>query len=190
VNWLRVNRRVATVVALTLAVPALLVLSVVVRLCSMGLEFQGEIERLEPRIARLRGTLAAEEQLVGAAAEAVSSIGNLVYPAGDDPDTVAATLQKNVRGIMSDAGAVVADSQIEPVRREGAFDVVGLTVSVTGSIETLDSALERIAAFTPRLLVTDIDVTPKWAARRREAEPGDGQTLTVKMSLLSLVGVE
>lgn len=189
-NWLLANRRVATVVALTLAVPALLVLSIVVRLCSLGLEFQGEIERLEPRVARLRGTLAAEEQLVGAAAAAGSRIGNLVYPAGDHPDTVSATLQKNVRGIMSDAGLVVADSQIEPVRREGAFDVIGLTVSVKGSIETLDTALEEVASYTPWLLVTEINITPKWAARSKEAAPGDRQTLTVKMSLLSLVGIE
>jgi hypothetical protein len=190
VNWLSLNRRVAAVVVLTLAVPILLVLFIVVRLGSLGLEFGDQIDRLEPRIARLQGALQAEEQLVGAAAEARSGIENLVYPAGDHPDTVSATLQKNVRGIMSDAGLTVADSQIEPVRREGAFDVIGLTVSVTGSVETLDEALEKIAAYTPRLLVTGINITPKWAARRQEAEAGDRQTLMVKMSLLSLVGVE
>jgi general secretion pathway protein M len=178
------------VVGLTLVVPAALAAFVLARIVLLGLGFHGEIASLEPRIARLRGTMQAEKRLVDAAAKAGSRIENLIYPAGGDLDTVTATLQKNVRSIMSRAGLEVADSQIKPATREGAFDVIGLTVSGAGSIEALDMALNEIVSSSPLLLVTAITVTPRATARRREAGPEDQQTLSVKMSLQALVGVE
>ena len=177
-------------VVVTLVVPVVLVLMVVARLFAIGAEYQGDIEHLDPRVARLRGTLAVETQLIDAAARAKTSIGRLGYPAGDTADAIAATLQTDVRGIMSDAGLVVTDSQIEAVQREDAFEVIGLTVSVAGDINTLEAALEAIAAYAPRLLVTNIDVS-LGRVRRRGNAPSDGpQPLAVKMSLLSSVAAE
>ena len=188
-NWMLANRRVAAVVALTLAVPLAVVLYSIVVLWSLGLSFQDEIDNLEPRIARLLGASQVQQELVAAATRAESTLEDLVYPAGDDPGAVSASLQKNVREILSGAGLVVADSQIESARREGAFDVIGLAVSATGGIAALDAALDELAAYTPLLLVTDISVSPARASRRG-SEGNDAQVLAVKMSLIALVGVE
>lgn len=188
-TWLLANKRVALVVALTLAAPLALVLYAVVGLAALGLGFQGETDRLEPRIARLLGAAGAEEQLLAAAASTGSGIENLVYAVGDDRDALSATLQKNVRGILSGAGLEVADSRIETTRREGAFDVIGLAVSVTGGIDALDEALDAIVAHRPLLLVTDISVAPQRSSRRKTTGQAD-QVLAAKMNLQALVSVE
>lgn len=188
-SWMQANRKVAIIVALTLAVPLVLVLYFAMNLWALGRSNQAEIDSLEPRIARLIGAKQAEGQLLASAREVESRILNLVYPSSEDPDTVSAALQKNVRDIMSGAGLVVADSRIESTMREGAFDVIGLTVSVTGSIDALDAALLEVVSYTPLLLVTDINVMSARSSRRNGANKED-QVLTVKMHLLALRRVE
>jgi len=188
-NWLLANRRVAAVVAFTLALPLALVLYTVTAFLTLGLSFQAEIDTLEPRIARLLGAARVQDELVAAAAGAESTLENLVYPAGDDPGAVSASLQTKVRETLSGAGLVVADSQIESARREGPFDVIGLAVSVTGSMDSVDTALDELASYTPLLLVTDITIAPARPSRRG-AGSGSEQVLAVKMSLTALVGVE
>jgi len=188
-SWLLANRRVAAVVALTLALPLALLLYALVTLCSLGLSFGDDIDTLEPRIARLLGAIQVQDELVAAAASAESTLDNLVYPAGDDPGAVSASLQKNVRELMSGAGLVVADSQIESARREGPFEVIGLAVSVTGSMKSVDAALNELVSYTPLLLVTDITMTPARPSRRGNGSDTD-QVLSVKMSLIALVSVE
>jgi hypothetical protein len=189
VNWIQGNRKGAIIVALTVAVPLFLTIYFIVSLWSLGQSYQEEIDRLEPRIARFMGVMQAEEQLLESAKKVESRILNLVYPSTDDPGTVSAALQKNVRGIMSAAGLVVADSRIVPARREGAFDVIGLTVSVTGGIDALDAALLEVVAYTPLLLVSSINVTLARASRRSGAGQ-DEQVLTARLHFLALRSVE
>ena len=188
-NWLRNNSRVAVVVGLTLALPVVLIIYLALSLLATGWSYQNEIDRLEPRIARLMGAKQSEEQLLAAARNSEARILNLVYSSSDDTDTVSAALQKNVRGIMSGAGLVVADSRIESAKREGAFDVIGLAVSVNGSIDALDAALSDIVTYTPLLLVTDIDVMAARTLKRRGTNP-EQQNVAVKLHLLALRGVE
>ena len=183
------NRKVAIIVALTGAVPLILVLYFVISLWMLGLSDQGKIDSLEPRIARLIGVKQAEAQLLASAQEVESRIHNLVYPSTDNPDTVSAALQKNVRGIMSGAGLVVADSRIESTRREGAFDLIGLTVSVSGSIGALDAALLEVVSYIPLLLVTDINVMLARSSKGNGTDNED-QIVDVKIHLLALRGVE
>lgn len=187
-NWLMANRRVAVVIGLTLALPLALLLYGVISFWSLGHSYQSEIDGLEPRIARLLGVREAQEQLLATASSANTSLQDLVYPA-EGADSVSATLQKNVRGIMSGAGLVVDDSQIVAARREGAFDVIGLVVSVTGGIDALDAALADIASHAPLLLVNEISVTPARTSRRKNAG-GEQQVLSVKMNLMALVSIE
>ena len=188
-NWMLAHRRMAAVVALTLALPLALVLYTITALWSLGRSFQDEIDNLEPRIARMLGASQVQQELVAAATRAESTLEGLIYPAGDDPGAVSASLQKNVREILSGAGLVVADSQIASARREGTFDVIGLVVSATGSVVALDAALNELASYTPLVLVTDISISPARTSRRG-SDGNDGQVLAVKMSLIALVGVE
>lgn len=187
-SWILQNKKVATVVAVTLVLPVALFLYCFFSLWGLGLSFQEDIDRLEPRIARLSGVTEAREELVAAAADAESTLKTLVYPAGD-ANAVSAALQKNVRGIMSSAGLTVVDSRIESAKREGAFDVVGVSVSVSGRIEALDAALDGLVTYSPLLLVTDINVAPA-RTTRRSVEQKRLQDLSVKMNLIALVGVE
>jgi general secretion pathway protein M len=189
VSWVQANRKVAIVVALTVAVPLILVLYFVVSLWMLGHSDQGKIDSLEPRIARLIGVKQAEVQLLASSQEVESRIHNLVYPATENPDTVSAALQKNVRGIMSGAGLVVADSRIESTRREGAFDVIGLTVSVSGGIDALNAALLEVVSYAPLLLVSDINVMLARSSKGGAAGKEE-QIVDVKIHLLALRGVE
>ena len=79
-NWMQANRKSAIVVALTLAIPLFVVLYVAIALWSLGSSYQDDIDRLEPRIARMLGVAQAEEELLATAAQAGNTLKGLVYP--------------------------------------------------------------------------------------------------------------
>lgn len=183
-NWLRSHRRSAWIIGLTLLLPAVLYINTLVGLLAVRQAHQAEIDRLQPRIARLRGLVEFEEQLRAAAGEVDGRVLNLVHPAADDRATVAASLQKDLRQVLVDAGLSVTNSQVLPVREQEFFDHIGVKLTVTGSLAALDTALEGVAAYLPIVIVESLDIYPK-RATRRSADNGE-QVITATLQLLSL----
>lgn len=182
--WIESNRQAAVLVALTLAVPLCLLLYFSADFLLLRQQQQREIDRLEPRIARLKGLVESELSLGESASQLDARVRDLVYPASEDSAAVAAALQNNVRQIAADAGMTVSDSQVLKAVEEEGFERVGVKLTVSGNITALDAALLDLTTYVPLLLVESIEIWPDQQSRRRDAQPA--QTVTASLQLLSL----
>jgi general secretion pathway protein M len=184
VSWLKVHQRTAWICGLTLLLPVLVYLNVMFSLLSVHSEAQAEIDRIEPRIARLRGLIDYEDQLREAAVVVDTQVLELVYPVSEDQATVSAELQTQLRDIFTSAGLSVNNSQVLPVREQGNFDYIGVKLTVKGSLSALDEALAGVASYIPLVLVESLDVYPARTPRGKGAVAQ--QQLTASLQLLSL----
>jgi general secretion pathway protein M len=165
-DWIRNNSRFAVIVGATLAIPLLLVLSILGDLWGIRQDYQRQVDRLEPRLARLQGMIESEEQLRTTSGKVTSVMTDLVYPLTDAPASIAATLQTHVRDILTRAGLKVGNSRILPVRVEQGFEHVGLSLKVSGEISALDEALFELSQYKPLLLVESVEINPGRPPRR------------------------
>ena len=181
---MQANRRATVMIALTLLLPVLLYFNAFLGLLSLRQEYQADIDRQAPRIARLQGLIDHEAQLQQSAELTNRQMASLVYPVEEDRAGAAARLQKDVRQILVEAGLSVSNSQVLPVREVETFDYIGLKVTVTGNIDSLDAALAALSGYTPLLMVELMEVWPN-ATRQRKGKPA-GQSLSASLQLLSL----
>lgn len=181
-TWLRSHQRSAWICGLTLLLPLLLYLNGIANLWQMRAAYQEEIDRHEPRIARWQGLKEREGQLREAAGLGNNRMVDLVYPLEGDNATAAASLQKDARQLFADAGMEITNSQVLPVRQEANFDYIGVKLTVSGDLASLDAALADVAEFSPLLLVEALDVWPTKARRNQPA----GHKITANLRLLSL----
>ena len=182
-NWLRNHRRSAILIGITLLIPVYFYLSTLFGLLGLGMEYRADSNRLEPRLARLQGLLDVEADLTSQSAEALSVLSRQAYSADEDPSSLAATLQADVRQIFAEAGLSVANSQVLPVREGDRFDRVAVKLTVSGALPALDAALIGVAAHEPRMLVESIDAFPARAGGRNAQKQ---QVLTAVVQLMVL----
>ena len=156
--WLQTHRQSAIIVALTLLLPVLALLYAVGSLWGQRFDHQRQIDRMEPRLARMLGVLEYEEQLRDAYTRLGLQVADLVYPAEQNRAAVSADLQKNVLGVVRDAGLAVTNSQVLPIREHEGFDHIGLKMTLSGDIAASEkkkkngrSTLWRFECPTPRL---------------------------------------
>lgn len=180
--WLKDHPRHAVLLAATVAVPACLLIYLLVSLLSLRASYHEEVAQLEPRIARLQGLLAREAELREASSTVSAEVLDLVYPATADQAAVSATLQKQVREIFASAGLEVSNSQILPIQEDAGFDRITVQVTVEGGLAGLDVALADLDRHQPLLLVESLEVWPTRPGRQAEA----GQTLTATVQVLAL----
>ena len=139
-SWLRLHQRTAWICGLTLLLPLVIYLNAMFGMWGMRQSSQAEIERIEPRLARLQGLIDYESQLRKASTAVDSQVLELVYPATEDQATVSAELQTNVRDIFGKAGLSVSNSQVLPARAQGNFDYIAVKLTVSGDLPALDEA--------------------------------------------------
>ncbi|MEM8560869.1 MAG: type II secretion system protein GspM [Pseudomonadota bacterium] len=183
-SWLRLHERTAWICGVTLLIPLAVFIYVIALLFGAYNEAQNEIDRIEPRVARLQGLIEFESQLRSAATRVDSQVLELVYPASEAQAAVAAELQRQVRDIFSGAGLAINNSQVLPVREQGDFDYIAVKLTTKGSLAALDNALAELAEYLPLVLVESLDVFPARAVRGREVS--NSQELTASVQLLSL----
>jgi general secretion pathway protein M len=179
VNWLRSNRRSAWIVGLSIAALLVVYLFAVIGILEKGQQYRSEIDRLQPRVSRLQGLMGYEEQLREAVFQAEGQATSFFYPPDTDQAAIAASLQKNVRQTLVEAGLSVSNSQVLPVREESVFDYIGLKLTVTGDLAGLDAALAALSEYRPLLLVESLDIWPSRPSRRNP----DVQAQTVKATI-------
>lgn len=187
-EWVRTHRRSAAICGLTLLVPALVYLNLLGKAWSLRAEYQDEIQRLQPRIARLSGIKAHEEELTAAASSARQMIDRLVHPVTTDRAEVSAALQNDVWQLLTDAGLSVSNSQVMPLREGEQFDYIGLKLTASGEIAALDDALADLADFTPIVILESLDIWPNRDRGSRDGSP-PVQHVTASMKLVSLRAV-
>lgn len=184
-NWYKRHPQSTLYVGLTLAVPLLLLVYLVLTLWAQRGEYQRELERLEPRIARLSGLVQSEDALRQSSGRVDSRVLDLVFPATEDRAAIAAALQQDVRAILSDAGLDIKNSQVLPAREVSGLDYLTVKLQVTGDLEALDTALEEFSNYTPLMLVESLAVTPVRQSRRQR-KSGYEQLVTATLQLLAL----
>ena len=187
-NWFSLHRHSAALVLLTLLVPAGLFLYAVLGLLSQRAAYQSEIERLQPRIARLQGLIASEEALTTAAAQMDARLNAVVYPGTEERAAVEASLQKEVRTLLANAGLSTSNSQVLPQREAEGLEQLLVRLRVSGSLEALDRFLGDLQGYQPLILVESIDIAPERQSRRRNASPR--QELDINLQLMSLRAAE
>nr|WP_241262728.1 type II secretion system protein GspM [Parahaliea mediterranea] len=180
------NRRDAAFILATMALPIVLLFMLVLNLFAMRGEYQAEIDRLEPRIARLVGLRMQEDVLAEAASQVDSKVYDLIYPATDDSASVAASLQKNVRDIFSGAGMTVNNSQILPAKQEGSLEHIVVKITATGSLDALDLALTEVASYRPMLVLESLDAYPMRGASARGDRKPQHVTTNIQVRALRL----
>lgn len=183
-NWLRTYQKSAVIVGVTLLVPLLLVLYLFTDFWVMRQAYQKEIDRLRPRIARMYGLMEVEEQLQLSVNRLGSQVTSLVYPPTEQSAAISATLQADIRQIMTDAGLTVSNSRILPLVQEENFDRIGLNLTVSGGLDALDAALLEMANYTPLILIDTIDIKPKRMTRSRDKN--GKQIVTASIALLTM----
>ncbi|EAQ98317.1 type II secretion system protein GspM [Congregibacter litoralis] len=182
-NWIRLHRRTSLFVGITLILPVFFYLKTVFGLLGLGFEYAGDRGRIEPRVARLKGLLQNEAELVKQSQVAEKRLREMAFPATDDPSALAARLQADIRQILSEAGMSVSNSQVMPVRQGELFDQVAVKLTTAGSLSALDAALAGIAAYRPQLLIESLDTFPVRANARNADEE---QSVTAVMQLMVL----
>jgi general secretion pathway protein M len=185
-GWIKTHSVSAVICGLTLLVPILLYLQLSINLLSLRAEYQGEVEKLEPRVARLVGLFENENLMRASDAELQGLVARRVYPPGLDRASISATLQKELKQVFSDAGMSVSNSQVLPLRKEQRFDQIMVRYTVTGTMRGLDDALRRIAEYSPLVLVESLELSP----RRVRTKAAPSQTVTATLQLLSLGAIE
>ena len=188
-SWVKLHRRSAVLVVITILLPLYIYLSLLAGLVGIRGEGVDDIERIEPRLGRLLGLLQSEETLAESAGKAKQSIAGLVYDASDNAESVAANLQTSVRQILTDADLAVVNSQVLPPAERGSFEHVGLRLTARGSLAGLDAALAEIAAFRPMLLVEMVEARPARTNNRSNAAQG-AQALDVTLQVFSLRAIQ
>ncbi len=183
-DWLRTHRQSAWIVGVTLAVPVVLVLYVLGSLLSARADIQSQIDRLEPRVARVEGLVLAQGEL-DAALQSGGDNAGMVYASSQDQASVSAALQSEVRRLLTDAGLSITNSQVLPPEQLESFDRIAISVMATGDVTALDSALSSLALYRPLLLIEALDVYPN-RVRRRAANEGAPQSLTARIQIMSL----
>lgn len=189
-SWFQANKRSAWVIALTLLVPLVVYLYALINLVSVRQTYQSDIDRLSPRIARLQGLIDNQAALSVSAEQADRLMVDLVYPVTEDRAAVAARLQQNIRQLLDEAGLSVSNSQVLPVREVELFDYIGLKLTVTGNVDSLDAGLATLLSHRPLLLVESLEIWPNRSNRRKKKDEQELQSLSATLQLLSLRAVQ
>lgn len=184
-DWIKTHRRSAVICSLTALLPVLLYISLLVEAIALRSDYQSDIDRLQPRIARLEGLKTFEAELTVAAGSAQQVVDTLVYPVATDRGEVSALLQNEVWQVMANAGMTVSNSQALPLREGDKFDYIGLKLTVAGDIAALDESLAAIRQYAPLIIVESLDV---WPNRQRSTEQPK-QEVTASLKLVSLRSV-
>lgn len=185
-TWIKSHRRSAVLVGVTIIVPLYLFLTALGALLSARADYMGQIEAIEPRLARMQGLIVKEDELRASLGAVSTIVGDHIYPKGTAPAAVAASMQAEGRRILGDAGMDVTNSQVLRPRKRNQFDYVAVKIVARGSLEQLDAGLTEFAQFRPVIFIESLDAFPN--RRRRRDEP-ESQILTVSLQLLSLRSV-
>ena len=87
-----------------------------------SLESRDEIDKITPRISRLLGLIDSEQKMQESLLIVSNGSKSLTYPSTEEESVISATLQTELRRIMTEAGLTVSNSQVQKIRREGKFD--------------------------------------------------------------------
>lgn len=124
--------------------------------CSIGIALFNEyrlaiqeLQRIEPRYARLAGLELAAPRLDEALNRMTSIAGGLAYPESIDAASAGAEMQQRLRRLAESTGSTVAGSQIRPVRKDQGGDEVSVVLSLEAGLPALQKLLAALRKERP-----------------------------------------
>lgn len=156
---------------------------------SLRASYVHEIDSITPRTARLLGILESADALEVASSAAESTLRDLAFPPGRDSAAVAASLQQEVREVMTEAGMSVTGSQILATRLGEGYDRITLDISADGNIDALDESLAALELMRPLLFVESLKIRPartRRGAAEASADSGDPRQLNARFQVFAL----
>lgn len=173
---------------MTLLIPVLFLCYLLATLLVLRNDYQSEIERLEPRVARLKGLLESESTLKASVGDVARELESAVYPAAASRPTVSAELQNSVRGLLVGVGLSISNIQALPIIEGEDFDRVGLRLTISGGLPEIDSALLALSEHSPRVFVEGLDMQSISSTRRGRRD--QNQEVSATLRLVSLRAVQ
>ena len=117
-----------------------------------------ELEKIEPRFARLLGIQRSADKLEAGLVSVNQRISQFVFPDEMDATQAGNDAQKNVRSVLSTAGLTVVSSQVLPTKTDQGFERISLSVRAEGELIHLQAALAVLPSLTPVILVDGINI--------------------------------
>lgn len=138
---------------------------------------EGEVERIEPRYARLAGLVASAQELDRALAELTESAARMSYSSSVDLAAAGAQMQQDLRQAAEQAGASVAGSQVLSSGPSAKPDRISVMLRLDTGLEALRQLLLALERESPRVFVESLSVQPT-RVRQKGAE---GDSLSVQL---------
>ena len=119
---------------------------------------RGNLERIEPRHARLLGLESQGADLAGLIQRAQALRTQYVYPATQDDAQTGNLAQQKVRSIFASAGLQVSSSQVLPSKENKGLDRIPISVRVEGDMLALQSALAVLSSQQPAIFLEELNI--------------------------------
>lgn len=150
-------------------------------------QLQQNKARLVPQIARLKGLVAAEQDIAKAAQVAADTLGELTYSGESKPGALANNMQQSMRELFVEASLTVSGSQVLPAITQAEFTRIRVRLSVSGEVGSLTDILIMLGDQSPIVVIDSIEVKPK-RQRRRAAKTQELDASVVLSSFAQVSG--
>ena len=193
--WLRAVPREARILVITLCGLSTVVALFLVALASASIsQSWSEMSRNEPKIARLKGYQASEQDMVELASETALLLRELAFSSESDESQTGARLQQALRGFAEDAGMTIRGSQLVSGGRAEAgpdgFTLLTVELQMRGLPAGLTVFLRDVYDHSPLLKVSKLSIVKvrdRRASRRRDqgsAEPEQNLDVNIQITAL------
>ncbi|QNP49962.1 type II secretion system protein GspM [Diaphorobacter aerolatus] len=154
----QLSRRDWILMALTVVVCLIPLFALGIFVSNKYAEGEDQINRLEPRFARLLGLQASAGKMDEKAKLLGDRMSLFIYPSEMDATQAGNDAQQRVRSVLSTAGLTVVSSQVLPTKTEQGFERISLSVRAEGELIHLQAALAVLPSLTPVILVDGINI--------------------------------
>jgi len=193
--WLRAVPREARILVITLCGLSTAVALFLVALASASIsQSWSEMSRNEPKIARLKGYQASEQDMVELASETALLLRELAFSSESGESQTGARLQQALRGFAEDAGMTIRGSQLVSGGRAEAgpdgFMLLTVELQMRGLPAGLTVFLRDVYDHSPLLKVSKLSIVKvrdRRASRRRDqgsAEPEQNLDVNIQITAL------
>ncbi len=183
-STLRLDNHALLTVIISLVFVVIVILAIQLKIIFSYFNYDREIGNLKPKIARFAGLIESEDKLLSLEVLAGDELSFYVYPHTAEKNVTGAQMQKSLRSVFTDVGMTVTGSKILTLKGERGFSRIGISLTLDGTINALESALMRLEGSGPAVFVDEIDIKPKRERSRRGVQSGR-QSIDVKIKLIS-----
>lgn len=135
----------------------------------------GIVADIEPRYARLQGLLERRADVLAIDAKAKELLLKLTYPTTQDLAKTGNDAQQRIRSLFADSQLDIISIQVLPGKIEGKFDRISISLKVEGGMSGIQSALEKLGAQSPVILVDSMTLQTLGMARPASIQKTGGQ---------------